>query len=123
MPTLDVRQLSTDSLANAESVFNRLKYQRMLPLNECDHDPIRRDLDTDLLTEVLGIKDIGVLASMQTLREMLCAEPSIHGGKKSKCDLDAELVRLKLRGFLFRGGMLRNRGFHFETYFRIATML
>ena len=53
------------------------------------------------LTEVLGIKDIGVLTSMQTLREMLCAEPSIHGGKKSKCDLDAELAKLKLKGDSF----------------------
>lgn len=101
MPTLDVRQLSANSLADAESVFNRLKYRRMLPLNECARDPVRHELDTDLLTEVLSIKDIGVLASMQTLREMLCAEPSIHGGKKSKCDLDAELARLKLKGVPF----------------------
>ena len=101
MPTLDVRQLSTKSLTNAESIFDRLKYQRMLPLNECDHDPVRHELDTDLLTEVLGIKDIGILASMQTLREMLCAEPSIHGGKKSKCDLDGELAKLKLKGIPF----------------------
>ncbi len=101
LPTLDVRELSEEALANAESVFERSKYKRMLPFNECDHDPVRHELDTDLLTEVLGIKDIGILASMQTLREMLCAEPSIHGGKKSKCDLDAELARLKLKGIAF----------------------
>ena len=101
LPTLDVRALSEEALANAEALFERLKYKRMLPFNECAHDPVRHELDTDLLTEVLGIKDIGVLASMQTLREMLCAEPSIHGGKKSKCDLDAELARLKLKGVPF----------------------
>ena len=101
LPTLDVRKLSEKQLANAEALFERLKYKRMLPFNECDHDPVRHELDTDLLTDVLGIKDIGVLASMQTLREMLCAEPSIHGGKKSKCDLDAELARLKLKGIAF----------------------
>ena len=100
-PTLDVRTLSEEALANAESVFERLKYKRMLPFNECARDPVRHDLDTDLLTEVLGIKDIGVLTAMQTLREMLCAEPSIHGGKKSKCDLDAELAKLKLKGIPF----------------------
>ncbi len=38
---------------------------------------------------------------MQTLRDMLCAEPSIHGGKKSQCDLDAELVGLKRKGIAF----------------------
>ena len=100
-PTLDIRALSEGGLANAKSVFERLKYKRMLPFNECDRDPVRHELDTDLLTEVLGIKDIGILASMQTLREMLCAEPSIHGGKKSKCDLDAELARLKQKGIPF----------------------
>ena len=100
-PTLDVRALSETALANAESVFERLKHKRMLPFNECAHDPVRHELDTDLLTVVLGIKDLGILTAMQTLREMLCAEPSIHGGKKSKCDLDTELAKLKLKGVPF----------------------
>ena len=97
LPTLDVRELSDEALANAESIFERLKYKRMLPVNECAHDPVREELDRCLLTGVLGITDDNVLASMQTLREMLCAEPSIHGGKQSKCDLDAELAKLKLK--------------------------
>ena len=101
LPTLDMRELSDEALAKAESLFERLKYKRMLPVNECNHDPVRHELDTDLLTEVLGIKDLSILTAMQTLREMLCAEPSIHGGKKSKCDLDAELARLKLKGIAF----------------------
>ena len=101
LPTLDVRKLSEKQLAKANILFEQLKYKRMLPVNECDHDSVRRDLDTDLLTEVLGIKDLGVLVSIQTLREMLCAEPSIHGGKKSKCNLDAELAKMKLKGIPF----------------------
>ena len=101
LPTLDVRTLSDETLANAEAVFERLKYKRMLPLNECDHDPVRHELDAKLLTDVLGIKDLSAHIAMQTLREMLCAEPSIHGGKKSKCDLDAELAKLKLKGIPF----------------------
>ncbi len=101
LPTLDVRELSDAALANAEALFERLKYKRMLPLNECNHDPVRKELDRGLLTKVLGITSANVLESMQTLREMLCAEPSIHGGKKSKCDLDAELAKLKLKGTPF----------------------
>ena len=101
LPTLDVRELSDEALAKAESLFERLKYKRMLPVNECNHDPVREALDRCLLTEVLGITSDTVLKSMQTLREMLCAEPSIHGGKKSKCDLDAELAKLKLKGIPF----------------------
>ncbi len=101
LPTLDVRELSDKTLANAESIFERLKCKRMLPVNECAHDPVRKELDRYLLTEVLGITSDNVLESMQTLREMLCAEPSIHGGKQSKCDLDAELAKLKLKGIDF----------------------
>ena len=101
LPTLDVRELSDEALANAEAIFDRLKYKRMLPVNECAHDPVREELDSSLLTEVLGITSDSVLESMQTLREMLCAEPSIHGGKQSQCDLDAELVGLKLKGVAF----------------------
>jgi hypothetical protein len=101
LPTLDVRELSDEALANAELIFERLKYKRMLPVNECDHDSVRKELDRYLLTEVLGIISDNVLASMQTLREMLCAEPSIHGGKQSKCDLDAELAMLKKKGIAF----------------------
>ena len=101
LPTLDVRELSDETLANAEKVFERLKYKRMLPVNECAHDPVRKELDRCLLTEVLGITSDSVFESMQTLREMLCAEPSIHGGKQSRCDLDAELVMLKKKGIPF----------------------
>ncbi len=101
LPTLDVRKLSEEQLGNADTLFERLKYKRMLPVNECNHDSVRHDLDAELLTEVLGIRDLGVLTSMQTLREMLCAEPSIHGGKKSKCNLDAELAKLKLKDVPF----------------------
>ena len=101
LPTLDVRELSDEALASAEAFFEQLKYKRMLPVNECDHDSVREELDQCLLTEVLGIKSENVLKSMQTLREMLCAEPSIHGGKKSKCDLDAELAMLRKKGIAF----------------------
>ena len=101
LPTLDVRELSDEALANAEAIFERLKDKRMLPLNECAHDPVREELDRCLLTEVLGIMSDDVLKSMQTLREMLCAEPSIHGGKQDKCDFDDELAKLKKKGIDF----------------------
>lgn len=103
LPTLDVRQLSDEVLTNATAIFERLKYKRMLPFNECAADEIRHELDAELVTKVLGIQDIGVLASMQTLRELLCAEPSIHGGKKSKCALDEELEKLSARGIVLPG--------------------
>ena len=92
MPTLDVRQLSDKALANAEQIFNELKHQKMLPFNQIDEDPVRHELDRLLLSEVLGITESerpDVHEGIALLRKMLCQEPSIHGGKKSKVKLDA----------------------------------
>lgn len=92
MPTLDVRQLSGAALANAERIFNELKHQKMLPFNQIDEDPKRHELDRLLLSEVLGITEAerpDVHEGLTLLRKMLCQEPSIHGGKKSKVKLNA----------------------------------
>ena len=92
MPTLDVRQLSDEALANAERIFNALKHQKMLPFNQMDADPVRHELDRLLLSEVLGITETerpDLHEGLALLRKMLCQEPSIHGGKKSKVKLDA----------------------------------
>ena len=98
MPTLDVRCLSEEVLANAERIFHALKHQRMLPFNEAAHDPVRHELDRRLLSEVLGITTEDAHNAMHRLRELLCAEPSIHGGKKSRCDLEKEWEKLKKEG-------------------------
>ena len=90
MPTLDVRCLSNEALANAERIFHTLKHQRMLPFNEIDHDPVRHELDRLLLTEVLNITSEDAHNAIHRLRELLSAEPSIHGGKKSRCNLEKE---------------------------------
>ena len=94
MPTLDVRCLSDEALANAERVFHNLKHKRMLPFNEIDHDPVRHELDCLLLTEVLGITSEDAHHAIHRLRELLSAEPSIHGGKKSRCNLEKEWEKL-----------------------------
>ena len=90
VPTLDVRELSDVQLAAAEHVFAELKTARMLPYNECRWDAWRHILDARLLLEVLGIDEPAVHEAMQTLREMLSAEPSITGDKQSVCNLEAE---------------------------------
>ena len=94
MPTLDVRCLSDEALANAERIFHTLKHQRMLPFNEAAHDPVRHELDRLLLNEVLYITSEDAHNAMHRLRELLCAEPSIHGGKKSRCNLEKEWEKL-----------------------------
>ena len=51
----------------------------------------RHELDRWFLKAVLGITSEDVHAAVGRLREKLCTEPSIHGGKKSRCDLEAEV--------------------------------
>lgn len=94
MPTLDVRCLSDKGLENAERIFHDLKHKRMLPFNESDHDPVRHELDRRLLNEVLDITSEDAHNAVHRLRELLCAEPSIHGGKKSRCNLEKEWGKL-----------------------------
>ena len=98
--TLDVRRLSTEQLAKADTIFAELKDARMLPYNECKSDPWRHVLDARLLAEVLGITDKATHKAMQRLREMLCAEPTIAGTKLEKnfCDLEEERVKFALGG-------------------------
>ena len=98
MPTLDVRCLSDEALANAERIFHTLKHKkdkRMLPFNEAAADSVRHELDRRLLSEVLGITSEDAHNAVHRLRELLCAEPSIHGGKKSRCNLEKEWEKLQ----------------------------
>ena len=87
MPTLDMRQLDQTALQNAEHIFHEMKHKRMLPFNQMSEDVVRQELDRRLLSEVLGISEAthpDVHAGLHRLREQLCAEPSIHGGKQSR---------------------------------------
>ena len=87
MQSLDIRQLDRAALHNAERIFNETKHKKMLPFNQMFEDVVRQELDQRLLSEVLGISEEThpeVHAGLHRLRERLCAEPSIHGGKQSR---------------------------------------
>jgi len=78
---LDPRQLDQAQLDAATQIFEEMKSQKMLPFHEADQDPVRQELDRRLLIEVLGFGP-NVLAAIDLLRSKLCAEPSVHGGKR-----------------------------------------
>ncbi len=86
LQVLDVTKLSGDALSKAVSIFDAMKQRELRPINEIDHDPVRRELDNRLTVEVLGfspelVADDGPLA---LLRQKLALEPSIHGGKRAR---------------------------------------
>ncbi|MCY3836104.1 MAG: hypothetical protein OXF83_06670 [Anaerolineaceae bacterium] len=87
LPTLDLRALSDEQLTAAGRIFHDHKQRPMLPINQIDEDENRAELDRRLLTEVLGLPAAlctGAESPLALLRRKLAAEPSIHGGKKSK---------------------------------------
>ena len=91
LPTLDLRRLSPAQLAAASRIFHDHKQLPMLPINQIDEDENRAELDRRLLTEVLGLPAAlctGDDSPLALLRRKLAAEPSIHGGKKSKVRLN-----------------------------------
>ena len=83
MATLDVSRLTDGQLRNAVRLFDEMKQERLLPFNEAAHDDNRKTLDRRVITEVLGL-DASILNAVDLLRGKLCAEPSIHGGKRVK---------------------------------------
>lgn len=87
MPTLDVRQLDDTALQNARHIFEEMKHRNMLPFHQMIEDEVRQELDLLLLSDVLRFDEKThpeVHIGLRILRERLCAEPSIHGGRQSR---------------------------------------
>jgi NAD(P)-dependent dehydrogenase (short-subunit alcohol dehydrogenase family) len=85
-PTLNVAALSPAQLAAAESAFDAMKNERLLPFDQIDEDPVRAELDRRLLVDVLGLDPALCAAGgpMELLRRKLAAEPQIHGNKQTR---------------------------------------
>ena len=86
LTVLDPRVLSEGQLAQAEDIFERFKGREFLPANEAYRDDVRQDLDRAVLVDLLRLPD-RVMESLAILRDQWCAEPSVHGGKKTRIDL------------------------------------
>ena len=85
LTVLDPRSLSQEQLAQAEAIFTRFKEKEFLPANEAYRDDARQALDRAVLVELLDLPET-VLEPLDLLRDQWCAEPSVHGGKKTRID-------------------------------------
>ncbi len=85
LTVLDPRSLSQEQLAQAEDIFEQFKEQEFLPANEAYRDEVRQALDRAVLVKLLQLPE-EVLEPLAILRNQWCAEPSVHGGKKTKID-------------------------------------
>lgn len=83
MSVLDVTSLSKAALAKAVAIFDDMKHKELKPFNEIAQDAVRAEIDTRLVTEVLGFSS--ELAApdgpLALLRQKLALEPSITGSK------------------------------------------
>ncbi len=80
MPTLDLRKISDEQLADAERIFREFRHTKLLPAYRADVDPNRNSLDRAVILELLGF-DQETLEGVRLLARKWCAEPSVHGGK------------------------------------------
>ena len=85
LTVLDPRTLSEEQLTRAEAIFERFKEEEFLPANEAYRDGARKALDRAVLVELLDLPEAS-LEPLGILRDQWCAEPSVHGGKKTRID-------------------------------------
>ena len=85
IPVLDVTKLEEDRLRAAVQIYDDLCKKPMLPTNEAYRDPVRRELDRRVITELLGLDDSAV-EQLAILRNQWCREPTVIGTKDTGPD-------------------------------------
>ena len=81
---LDARCFSASQLQQCQTVCDEFRSRSLLPANEAYRDPTRKELDAALWA-VLDLPD-SLLTNLDLVREQWCAEPSVHGGKRTRPD-------------------------------------
>ena len=83
LPVLDVTALSPEQMAASVALFDEVSTKPLLPVNEIDKDPVRKELDERFARDVLGLPEPFIASGgpLELLRAKLSCEPSIHGGK------------------------------------------
>ncbi len=82
IPVPDLAEVSHDQLSLLAAAFDGHHDKALLPANEAWRDPVRQSLDESVLCAALDLPKM-ILGPLETLRDQWCAEPSVHGGKKS----------------------------------------
>ena len=80
MSTLDVRELRPWQLDAAQTVWRDFSDRKFESFHLCAIDPARIELDRRVVRDLLGLGEDAV-AAVARLRQLLAADPSIHGAK------------------------------------------
>ena len=76
-------QLSGQQRRRVKRLFKEFQERTFLPANETYRDEVRQALDQAFLVDLLGLPKT-ILESLNLLRRKWCAEPTVHGGKKTR---------------------------------------
>ena len=82
LPVLDLRTLTDDQLSTAQEIFDDFRKRDLMPAYLADSDPNRDLLDRRVICDLLGF-DQDTYRAVRRLSAKWCAEPSVHGGKKT----------------------------------------
>ena len=83
---LDPRTLTEAQQARVQEIFDAFKTRSLLPANEAYRDETRQALDRAVLVDLLGLPE-SVLEPLALLRTQWCCEPTVHGGKATRPDV------------------------------------
>ena len=90
LPVLDLRTLSEEQVGHCREIYSRFSGRKFLPANEAYRDDTRQELDRELLFGMYSVLklDPDLEDSLDLLRRQWCAEPSVHGGKATRPQID-----------------------------------
>ena len=83
LPYLDISKLDEQAIETASSIFGEMKNETLMIICQADIDPVRKELDRRILCDVLRLPE-EASKKFDLIRKIWCAEPSVHGGKKSR---------------------------------------
>ena len=81
LPTLDVRQLQSWQLDEAQAIWHDFQDRTFESFHRCAIDPARIELDRRIIADLLA-SPLETHETMTRLRTLLATDPSIHGGKE-----------------------------------------
>lgn len=82
MPVPSLAKLPAAVLASAAREFDRLRDKSLRPACQAHQDPVRQEID-DAVIAMLGLPHQRGAAAVARLRDLWCAEPSVHGDNKA----------------------------------------
>ena len=80
LPTLDVRQLQSRQLDEAQAIWRAYQDRTFQSFHRCAVDSARIELDQRIITDLLALPAESQ-DTVSRLRELLATDPSIHGAK------------------------------------------